>query len=236
MLVKLYSYLKELGSLTPMAFLMAILPVIGSSILLLQAYPLGSWLRGNWEIGTPLYLFGILIFCGLALLPTNVVGILAGWSFGLELGIAVLSAGIVGAACISFVVHSRIARDKLPHVLDAHPHAKAVYGALLGQGVWRAALIISLVRLSPVMPFALTNFLMAAAQVPLTSFLAGTFLGMLPRSSAVVFVGAGLSDLSFDGPQDTWLVVFGIAATIIAVVVISIISKHALQRLTAEQN
>ena len=233
--VTIYVYFKELGSLTPIAFVTAFLPMIGSAILILLAHPLGNWLRENWEIGTPLYLLGVLFFCGLALLPTNVVGIVAGWAFGFDLGIAVLIAGIVGAASISFLIHSRIVGDKLPHVFNTHPKATAIYEALVGQSVWRAALIISLLRLSPAMPFALTNFLMAAARVPLKSFVVGTFVGMLPRSSAVVFVGVGLSELTFDNPQNTWLIVFGIVATIISVIVIGTISKHALERLTVGQ-
>jgi uncharacterized membrane protein YdjX (TVP38/TMEM64 family) len=85
------------------------------------------------------------------------------------------------------------------------------------------------------MPFALTNFLMAAARVPLKSFIVGTFVGMLPRSSAVVFVGAGVSELTFDNPQNSWLIVFGIIATIISIIVIGRIAKRALERLTAKQ-
>ncbi len=226
------AFFKELGSLTPIAFATAFLPMLGSAVLILLAHPLGNWLRENWEIGTPLYLLGILSFCGLALLPTNVVGMLAGWVFGFDLGIAVLITGVVGAASISFLIHSRILGDKLPHVFDTHPKAKAIYEAIVGQCVWRTTLIVSLLRLSPAMPFALTNFLMAAARVPLKSFVVGTFVGMLPRSSAVVLVGVGLSELTFDNPENTWLIVFGIVSTIIAVIVIGSISRHALERLT----
>lgn len=227
----LYQYVKELGKLTPIALVTTLLPILGSAALILVAQPLGRWLRENWEIATPLYLLGILLFCGFALLPTNIVGVLAGWTFSFDLGIAVLITGIVGAASLSFLIHSRLVSDRLPHVLETHPKAKAIYQALVGQSVWRAALIISLLRLSPAMPFALTNFLMAAARVPLKSFVIGTFVGMLPRSSAFVFLGAGLSELTFDNPQNTWLFIFGIAATIIVILVIGTISKHALERL-----
>lgn len=232
----IYQYVQELGRLTPIAVVTALLPMLGSAILLWLAQPLGNWLRENWEIGTPLYFLGILLFCGFALLPTNIVGVLAGWTFSFDLGIAVLITGIVGAASLSFLIHSRLVGDRLPHVFDTHPKAKAIYQALVGQSVWRAALIISLLRLSPAMPFALTNFLMAAARVPLGSFVVGTFLGMLPRSSAVVFLGAGLSELTFDNQQNTWLIIFGIAATIIVALVIGTISKHALERMCVREN
>lgn len=226
------AYIKEFGNLTPIAFVTAVLPMAGSAILLMFAYPLGYWLRDNWEIGSVLYYFGVLTFCGLALLPTNVIGIISGWSFGFVLGITVLMLGIISAATLSFFIHSRIVGDKLPQVFEHHPKANAIYNALVGQSLWRTTLIIFLLRLSPAMPFALTNFLMASARVPVKSFIIGSFFGMLPRSSAVVFVGSGLSELSFNDPQEAWLIVFGIIATIISVIFISVIAKRALEHLT----
>jgi len=175
---------------------------------------------------------GVFLFCGLALLPTNVIGIIGGWAFDFPLGITLLISGIVGAAMISFLIHKRIAGDRLPQIFDAHPKAKVIYEALVGQSVRRTTLIIFLLRMSPAMPFALTNFLMASARVPLKSYLVGTFFGMLPRSSAVVFVGAELSELNFDDSQNVWLLITGIAATIISVIVIGSISRRALERLT----
>lgn len=231
---KIKTYLKELGNLTPIAFITAFLPILGSTILLVFGLPLGYWLRENREIGMPLYLLGILVFCGLALLPTNVIGIIGGWAFGFELGIAVLITGVVGAALISFLIHRRIVGEKLPEVFEKHPKAQAIYEALLEQNLWRTTLIIFLLRISVIMPFAFTNFLMASARVPLGSYTLGTFFGMLPRSSAVVFVGAGLSELSFDNPQDSWLIIGGIVATIISVVVIGMISSRALDHLTSK--
>jgi uncharacterized membrane protein YdjX (TVP38/TMEM64 family) len=235
LLEKIIAYLKEFGKLTPIAFLTTFMPMIGGwTMALFFAIPLGNWLKANWEIGIWLYFFGVLLFCGLALLPTNVIGIVAGWAFGFGAGITALMAGIVSAATLSFLIHTRIVGDKLPHVFEHHPKAQAVYQALINQSNWRTLLIIFLLRLSPAMPFALTNFLMASARVPLRTYVAGTFLGMLPRSSAVVFVGSGLSELSFDDPQEAWLIVFGIIATIASVIFITIVARRALERLTKE--
>lgn len=233
---KIRKYLTELGNLTPIAFLTTFLPMIGGwTLALFFAIPLGYWLRANWEIGVGLYFVGVILFCGLSLLPTNVIGIIAGWAFGFQLGIVVLMCGIVGAATLSFLIHTKIVGDKLPHVFEAHPKAQAIYEALVGQNVRRTTMIILLLRLSPAMPFALTNFLMASARVPLHSYVIGTFLGMLPRSSAVVLVGAGLSELSLDSSQDFWLLVFGIIVTIISAIVIGSISKRALNKMTEQK-
>jgi len=210
------------------------MPIIGGSLLAAVAYPLSHWLRDNLEIGAVLFTLGVIFFCGLSILATNIVGVMGGWVFGFDLGIVLLMIGIVSAATISFLIHTRIVGDALPQVFDHHPKAKAVYKALIGQSFWRTTLIIFLLRLSPAMPFALTNFLMASARVPLKSFVLGTFFGMLPRSSAVVFVGSGLSELSFDDPQEAWLLVFGIIATIVSIIFISVIARRALVKLTQQ--
>ncbi len=230
----IYKKFKELGSLTPIALVTTFLPMVGSAILLVFAIPLGNWLRENWEIGSGLFFLGTLLFCGLALLPTNVIGIISGWAFSFDLGLAVLMAGIVGAALVSFLIHSRIVGDKLPQIFDSHPKAEAIYKALLERGIRRTTLIIFLLRLSPAMPFALTNFLMASARVPVKAFFIGTLFGMLPRSAAVVFFGAGLAELNIDQPFSIWQFVSGIAATIILIIIISYFSKQALAKMTKE--
>ena len=230
---KIKRTLKSLGHLTPMAAVSALLPIAGSTVLLLVAVPLGTWLRTNWEAGSVLFVVGTLIFCGLALLPTNVIGIVSGWAFSFELGILLLMIGIVGAAFISFLINSRISSGKLQKLTEKHPKADAIHNALLEESFWRTTLIVFLVRMSVIMPFALTNFLMASARVPVRSYLLGTTLGMLPRSSAMVFVGAGLSQLDLENVGDSWPFLWGIAATVVSFIIIGVMSKKALDSVTS---
>lgn len=233
---KSVGYLREFGRLTPIAVLTAMMPAVGGTIfVMLFAYSLGYWLRDNWQAGAPLFLLGIVVFCGLGILATNILGLLCGWAFGLALGLPLMMTGIVAAATLSFYLHGRIAGERLPSVFEKHRKAQAVFRALVGQSFRRTTTIIFLLRLSPAMPFALTNFLMASARIPIKSFVVGTFFGMLPRTGAVVVVGAGLSELSFNDPQEAWLIVFGILITLVTIVVISVIAKRALERATKEE-
>jgi len=225
-------HIRELGKLTPIALVTTLMPISGTIALLIFGAGFGSWLRENFEIGVIVYFSVVLVFCGLALMPTNLIGIIGGWVFGMGLGLTILMAGIVGSALVSFYIHRRIIGDKLPEIAEKHPKAEAIYKALVEQGFLRAATIIFLVRLSVITPFALTNFLLASAKVSWPSYLTGTLLGMLPRSGAVIVTGAGLSEINFDNPLQTWVLVSGIAATIVCVVIISLISRRALNRLT----
>lgn len=230
----IYRYLSDLNRVAILSAATAIVPIVISTLLLVFAPFAGSWLRENWQIGTLIYLLFVWLMCGFAVLPTNVVGILCGWAFGFPLGISLHMGAIVGAALISSFVLSPLVGNDFQVFLARHEKAKILHKALLDKNSRRTTLVITLLRLSPAMPFALTNLLMTAARVPLSSFLIGTFIGMLPRSAAVVFFGAGLSELNLSEPFNVWTFVFGIGATIISIIVISYFSKQALARMTEE--
>ena len=228
---RIYERFREFGKLTPIALITVFLPMAGAAVLLMIASPLSLWLRENSGVGMPLYLFGVLFFCGLALLPTNVIGIVGGWAFGLYAGLAILITGVVGSAVISYLIHSRIMGDKLPDVAHRHPKADAIYSELVKRDWWRTVTVIFLVRASIIMPFAFTNFLMASARVRLDSYALGTFAGMFPRSLAMAMTGAGLSEFSLENSADTWFVALGIVATVLSAIVIGMISRKALERM-----
>lgn len=231
---KIAGKFREFGRLTPMALVTTFLPIAGSSALLIFGYPLGIWLRANWEIGSLLFVLGVFVLCGLALIPTNLIGILGGWAFGLALGILLLMIGIVGSATISFFINRRLSGEALTALTGRNARANAIHKALTTEGFAKTALIVTLIRMSVVMPFAFTNFFLAAARVPVRVFVIGTFLGMLPRSFAMVLLGAELSVLSFENFNDFWFLAAGIPATIILVIVIGVLSRKALDRLTME--
>ncbi len=98
MVKRVWKPIKDLGHLGPMALLTTFMPIIGSLLLITFLEPIGQWLRENWGSGAIVYLFGTLLLCGLALLPTNVIGIVGGWAFSFELGILILMLVVVGAA------------------------------------------------------------------------------------------------------------------------------------------
>lgn len=236
MLSRLTKHIRELGRLTPMALIAIFLPFVGSAILIAFIQPVGEWLRSNWETGSFIFFASTVVFCGLSLLPTNVIGLVGGWAFGFELGALILLCGIVGSAFISFLVNSRISGGKLPDIADRYPRASAVYRSLLRDNFWRTTGIIILLRVSVIMPFALTNFLMASARVPIKSFLVGTAVGMFPRSAAMVFIGSGLSELDLTNSRDTYIFAIGVVATILTVIVIASIARKALERITADES
>jgi uncharacterized membrane protein YdjX (TVP38/TMEM64 family) len=231
---KVKAKFRDLGRLTPMAIITAVVPMLGSSALLVFGYPIGHWMQANPAIGAVLFVLGTFFFCGLALLPTNLIGILAGWAFGFWVGLFLLIAGVVGSATISYFINLRLTGNTLTALTQRNARADAIHRALTNEGFFKTTSVITLIRMSVVMPFAFTNFFLAAARVPVSSYVLGTFIGMLPRSGAMVLLGAGLSVLTFDSFNDVWFLVAGVPATVILMIVIGVISRRALDRLTLE--
>jgi uncharacterized membrane protein YdjX (TVP38/TMEM64 family) len=120
--------------------------------------------------------------------------------------------------------------------VSRHVKTEAIYRALLREDYWRTTFIIFLLRVSVIMPFAFTNFLLASARVPLGSYILGTFAGMLPRSAAMVFAGAGLSALEPQNSRDLVALSLGIVATLVSIIVIARLSRNALLRIADEGN
>jgi uncharacterized membrane protein YdjX (TVP38/TMEM64 family) len=235
-LQKLKDLFKDFGKIGGMAGVTTFLPIVGSAILLTVIYQFGPWLQENREIGVLIFVSLMTIFSGLALLATNVLGIVSGFAFDFQIGIAAQIAGIIGASTLMFWLAKRFVAEEFLSTIEEKPKLKAIHNALLNESTWKTLLIITLLRLSPAMPFAVTNFLMSTTGISFKTFLAGTILGMTPRASAVVFVGSSLTELNFSEPQELWILIVGIAATILAVVVVSLFSKRALANLTVEQN
>lgn len=228
------SKLAELGRLTPLAIASMLLPIIGSAALIASLVPTGYWLRENSGIGMPLFVLGIALLCGLALLATNVVGIVGGWSFGFGLGLFLLMSGVVAASVISYLINGRMSGEKLPDMLERYPRASGVYESLLRSDTRTTLTIVSLMRASVVFPFGFTNLFLAAAKVRISPYIIGTAIGMLPRSAAMTFIGSGLAELDLSNTGSTYLFILSLALTIGSLAAIAILSRRALAKLTSE--
>jgi uncharacterized membrane protein YdjX (TVP38/TMEM64 family) len=90
--------------------------------------------------------------------------------------------------------------------------------------------LVALLRLSPLLPFAATNLVLAAARVPVLPFLAGTALGIAPRVCVVALAGSGLSELDLSRSSDQRLAVLGAVATVLVLVVLTRLARRVLRQ------
>lgn len=227
--------IKDFGKIGSLAGITTFLPIIGSTLLLTIIYQISPWLQENKEIGLVCFVVLMSILSGFALLATNILGIVSGFAFDFQAGLLAQLTGIIGASSIMYLLAQKYASKNFLNIIQEKPKLKAIHTALTNENIWKTLLIIFLIRLTPVMPFAVTNLMISAAGVSFKTFIVGTILGMLPRASAIVFVGSSLSELNFSQPQESWVIILGIVATISSIIVVSVISKRALNRLTLEE-
>lgn len=230
---KARDYFRRLGPAGYLAIIASTLPPLGGFVLIgLSGNYVAPWLRQHGTYGAVIYAAGFTLLAGFALLPTYAQSLLGGWAFGLKVGVLGALAGFAGASCIAYAIARRAAGDRVIGIINEHPKWRAVYEALLGRGFWRTLGIVTLIRIPPNSPFALTNLVMAATRVPLSIYLIGTVVGMAPRTAAVVYLGTQLKDWNAEGPSSKWGFAISVVVTIVVVGVVGHIANKALAKFT----
>lgn len=224
---------RRLGPAGVLAAIAATFPALGGFILLYFIDDVGQWLKLHYLVGPVAYVFGFILLAGFALLPTYAQSIVGGWSFGMALGFPLALMGFTGASLISYTIARRASGDRVLALIDEHAKWRAVYCGLVRGGFWRTLGIVTLVRLPPNSPFALTNLVMASTRVPIVPFILGTVFGMAPRTGLVVFLAAGLKSLKDEPNEGKWMFVCGLLITIGVVALLCYLGRRALNSMTA---
>jgi len=215
-----------------LALIAASLPAIGGFVLLGSAPWSAGYLQSQGGLGIAVYVAAFAVLSGLALLPTYAQAVVGGFAFGVVVGTSAALGGIVGGAAIGYLIARHASGDRVVRLIAERPRWKAVYDALIGSGSVRALLIVTLLRVPPNSPFAITNLVMAACQVRPVTYLVGTGLGIAPRTAAAAFIGAGLSELDLSKPRKAWMIIATIAATVIVVLIIGAVANRAIVKVT----
>ena len=222
------------------AFILALLwvtvpPLIGFK-LLANIGAVGEWLKEDPSRGIPAYILLFALSSGLGILPTYAQAILGGWVFGLAMGAPAAIAGCVGGALLGWGFSRLVSGRGVEAWIDSKPKARAIRAALVGAHQVRLMWLVALLRLPPNSPFAIANLAMASTGVRLLPFMAGTAIGMAPRTIAAAGIAAagaatGASDIqSLIRDQGwTWFGV-GVVALLAAFSLISHIAKRALKQ------
>jgi uncharacterized membrane protein YdjX (TVP38/TMEM64 family) len=194
---------------------------------------LGPWLRGHADLGLVIYFVFISVLVGVSFLPTYSAAILAGWAFGFGAGWSVAMASITVASLIAYAIGRWIARDRVLAVIAEKPRWHAVQRALLGGDSPRTFFVVTLLRVPPFSPFAIVNFALAAARVPLRDYTLGTLIGIAPRTAAAAYAAARLEQLRFENVSERWTVAAGIVVTIVACSILGHLANRALRTMSA---
>lgn len=206
--------------------------------------PLQEWLGrfNDWVSGIgPL---GVLVFAGfyavaaVLFVPGSVLTIGAGFVFGLLWGTVAVSIGSTLAAAAAFLIARYVAREKVSQWAKTNPKFNAIDQAIGKQG-WK---IVALLRLSPLVPFSLSNYLYGLTAVRFWPYVMASWAAMLPGTVLYVYLGvvgkAGIEAAAGRGearsPLETVFLIVGLIATGVATWFVSRIARKALREAELE--
>lgn len=130
----------------------------------------------------------------------------AGYLFGVRDGtiVVLLSASI--AAAISFLIGRTFLRQYVERALDDYPDFKRIDRAIGEEGFK----LMLLLRVSPIFPFALSNYFYGATRIGFLPYFFGTMIGFTPGTIAYVYTGEIGKSLTLDvAGSEPWYVYAG---------------------------
>ena len=154
----------------------------------------------------PLY-FGLLYTIAEVLaIPAVPLTASAGYLFGVSEGTLVVLVSASIAASISFFIGRTLLRTTVEKAMTNYPQFAKMDKAIGREGFK----LMLLLRLSPLFPFALSNYLYGATSIDFASFFWGTLLGFAPGTLAYVYTGVVGKALTIGGDSaQPWYVYAG---------------------------
>jgi len=168
------------------------------------------------------------------LVPGSIPTLAAGAIFGVIKGTAFVSLGSTVGATAAFFIGRYFARDWVSSKIQGRPRFAAIDDAIGREG-WK---IIGLLRLSPVVPFSLSNYFYGITKVKPLGYILSSWIGMLPGTLMYVYFGSLAGTIAALGTQGgtgftTLQWVFygvGFVATISVTVLITRVARRAVNR------
>lgn len=210
-----------------------------AALILLAALPFDAWLDsvrgwiaglGAWEPVAFILSYGV---AATIFIPASALSLAAGALFGLLKGSLLVWLGANTATVASFLVARFAARSRVEAIAQTRPRFAAVDRAMAEEG-WK---IVALMRLSPLFPFSLQNYLFGVTAIPFWPYAAASAAFMIPGTFLYVYIGyAGGQAAAVAGgvpganAAKLALQAVGLLATVLATFVLARIASRAIAR------
>ncbi|KAG6513191.1 TVP38/TMEM64 family membrane protein slr0305-like isoform X1 [Zingiber officinale] len=181
------------------------------------------------------YALFVLVYSGLEILaiPAIPLTMSAGLLFGSVTGTIIVSISGTIAASVAFLIARYFARERILKLVEGNKKFLAIDKAI-GENGFR---VVTLLRLSPLLPFSLGNYLYGLTSVNFVPYVLGSWLGMLPGTWAYVSAGAfgraviqEESDVGLPGGNGQLLTLgLGLLFTAIAAAYVTRLAKDAVK-------
>ncbi|XP_044486566.1 TVP38/TMEM64 family membrane protein slr0305-like [Mangifera indica] len=195
------------------------------------------WVEQDLGPWGPLVLAAAYIPLTVLAVPASVLTLGGGYLFGLPVGFVADSIGATVGAGAAFLLGRTIGKSFVVSKLKDYPQFRSVAIAIQRSGFK----IVLLLRLVPLIPFNMLNYLLSVTPVPLGEYMLASWIGMMPITLALVYVGTTLKDLSdvthgwnkFSKTRWAFLI-SGLLVSVILLVCVTKVAKSALEKALAE--
>ncbi len=168
--------------------------------------PLTQWIDQlrTWVLS--LGILGIVLFVAsyvvltIVLAPVSVLTMTAGLAYGFW-GIPLVVVSATLAATCAFLLGRYVARDRVEKWINQDPRLRSLNTVIRDED-WR---IVGLMRLSPLIPFGLQNYLFSMSGVRLVPFALATAIGIVPGSALYVYIGILGQTMGDEAGSMKWL-------------------------------
>ncbi len=126
----------------------------------------------------------------LALTPPTFCALVLGYFWGWKTLPILFVVNLLSILLINKIVHL-LDHDRFKKFIESNPKAKKLMESIRGEELK----IITLTKISPVLPFTFTNFVFTLSGAKLKNILLGGFLGMIPRTILSVWAGTQAQEI-----------------------------------------
>ncbi|MGI8601934.1 MAG: TVP38/TMEM64 family protein [Verrucomicrobiales bacterium] len=183
--------------------------------------------QGVWA---PIIFCVLYVGCTVVMIPGSLLTLGAGAIFGPLWAMIYVTAGANIGANTAFFLGRFVARPWVERKIAGNSRVELIGEAVAREG-WKT---VGLLRLSPVFPFALLNYILAVTRVSWHDYALASLIGMLPGTFLYVYLGhaLGAAVLSSSAHEQTtaervalWV---GLAASVAVTVFITRLARRAL--------
>ena len=186
--------------------------------------------EASWLLAFAIQLLAAL--CGV--LPASIPAIAAGLLYGVPQGFALAACAVLLGAILAFGASRSVFRPWVVAAIARSPRAQRLDAAVTREG-WR---LVCLLRISPVMPFALTSYALGLTSLAPRTYMLGTLMSLPPLLGYVALgrlARGGLATFLAGGPAtgagralDAALLGVGVAGTVLLILLFGRMARSAL--------
>jgi len=170
---------------------------VGLSVFLFQSTSLGRFFQPE-QVRAAIQSYGslapviyILIYsvAPVFFVPGWIITVAGGLAFGAVWGTALTVIGATIGATLAFLVSRFMGREYVARLL------KGKFKSLDDQAAAHGFQVIFFLRLVPLVPFNILDYVAGISKISLKDYMLGTFMGIIPGTFAYVYLGNALTNI-----------------------------------------